>query len=463
MDQKDYFYHSIPSAAPDYIVDQSRKDGWGEFHALVNHRMEVLQAALELVQCPGEDFSCAAQKLFRDEEQRDLTRTEDGRIYLDTLSAPEIADMVRCLLPTCGNQPSRMQWQNAETLVDTAFLTVKEWEYLRTISLGGSDVAVTQGISPYRTAFELYHDKVGTPYQGKKEYGADSTKAFFFEYGHRVEGLVISEFLRRTGAELIPETRMFRSKKFPELTANMDGIVRMPNGDIWLFEAKTTDRWNDAAWDNGNCPPQYIPQCLHYMGVLNDSRVNGTYLCCLFGNKPDNFRGVPISYYADIVDSQMEDTHDWWQSHVLSHVVPAPTDVTAEVYYGYTENYAEGEYCRMPEDAKRLFEEYFTASEAYTAAKANVGVYKERRDGIAMQLAALAGTAQLGFLPTELGDGSYYKVEQKTRAKTVENKQYLEELSKTHPEITSQLKVTTVVPTDPAVKIVKKLPRGITL
>ena len=55
-------------------------------------------------------------------------------------------------------------------------------------------------------------------------------KEFIFSYGHKVESLVIETFCNITGAKVIPETRMFRKKSMPYITANIDAIVEMPDG-----------------------------------------------------------------------------------------------------------------------------------------------------------------------------------------------------------------------------------------
>ena len=45
--------------------------------------------------------------------------------------------------------------------VETANLTEVEWLAWRRKGVGGSDVAAALGLSPYRTARELYYDKIG--------------------------------------------------------------------------------------------------------------------------------------------------------------------------------------------------------------------------------------------------------------------------------------------------------------
>ena len=46
-------------------------------------------------------------------------------------------------------------------LVDTSALTEEQWLAWRKKGIGGSDAASALGLSPYRTARELYYDKIG--------------------------------------------------------------------------------------------------------------------------------------------------------------------------------------------------------------------------------------------------------------------------------------------------------------
>lgn len=45
-------------------------------------------------------------------------------------------------------------------LVDTSHLSREEWLEYRRLGIGGSDVAAILGISPFRTARDLYYDKL---------------------------------------------------------------------------------------------------------------------------------------------------------------------------------------------------------------------------------------------------------------------------------------------------------------
>ena len=162
---------------------------------------------------------------------------------------------------------------NAEVVFDTAFVTTKDWEALRHIGIGGSDSSVVMGLSPYQTEEGLWYEKTGYP-----EYIQEEDKNAIFARGHFIEPVVIRTFADLVGAEVIPETRMFRSRKYPNTTANIDGILRMPSGSLAIFEAKTAVRGKEGEWMGRRVPANYVCQCHQYMAVLDDPRIEGTYI-----------------------------------------------------------------------------------------------------------------------------------------------------------------------------------------
>lgn len=58
---------------------------------------------------------------------------------------------------------------------------------------------------------------------------ADESQAVF-DRGHFMEDNVVEAFLKLTDFKRIPETRMFRSKKYPHALADIDAIIQAPDG-----------------------------------------------------------------------------------------------------------------------------------------------------------------------------------------------------------------------------------------
>ena len=313
-----YFEHSIPRQMPKYMLEHN-KEAWAKMYQTVNGRMNLLEDALQKSGLRGEDFAASVSAFF-DPSQADPA--------LDHMTAEQIAEIAKLHAPLVGRQPDRMVWPNADVVVDTAFTTTKEWEMIRSIGLGGSEAAVVLGCSPYNTTQALYHLKVGTKMKWEP---ADNGKQFIFAYGHCVESLVIDTFCNRSGATIIPETRMFRHRKYPWVTANMDGVVMMPataqfpNGRIFILEAKTTTSQNQNAWYEQKIPKQYVPQCRQYMAVMNDPRIHGTYIACIWGNTPDCFSAKLVERDMLLEEMQLDEEAAFWKDHILMHKDPGPS------------------------------------------------------------------------------------------------------------------------------------------
>lgn len=260
-----YFEYNLPAEAPAYVHPSLAAEMETCF-AQIGERMNKLEDALTISGLDGATFAEYAKVLFDYRQSR-----------FDTMTAEELSEY--CLSVHDGKYKAmeRVEWPNATTVIDTAFVTTKEWECVRRLSIGGSDAAIVKKISPYRTRYELYQDKRGTPIAID-----DTDKQAIFDRGHAMEETVINKVCLDIGATRIPETRMFASKEYPHCTANPDAIIRTMNGKLYVFEAKTTIAQNFLAWADGKIPVHYVPQTRQYPAVLNDPRIAGSYIGCLF-------------------------------------------------------------------------------------------------------------------------------------------------------------------------------------
>ena len=202
-------------------------------------------------------------------------------------------------------------------LVDTTDLPREEWLAWRRHGIGGSDAAVVFGISPYRTARDLYDDKLGivTAIDEDSNWVA-------LEMGHLLEDLVARIFAQKTGFKVFKINKMFQHPDHPFMLADVDYFVELPDGTIAILEIKTTNyNAKDVWWRDGkDCvPAHYEAQGRHYMAVCNIDRV---FFCCLYGNTEDDVIIREIrrdkEYEAEMVYLEQ----DFWENHVLAKVPP---------------------------------------------------------------------------------------------------------------------------------------------
>ena len=257
-----------------------------------------------------------------------------------------------------------------------------------------------------------------------------------FERGHIMEDRVIDAFLKLTGFKRIPETRMFRSRKYPHQTANIDGIVISPDGRIFVFEAKTTVAENWDAWKDGKIPRSYVPQTRQYPAVLDDDRVQGTYIGCLFivdlivgglyvGSAYSGEQFVARCVERDKLaeDDQLANGEEWWNTYVEPNVEPAASGIPKkdiEVIRTYHSGYADpsADAVDMTHDLDMLAaaNEWLTLGENRVAKQKEVDAIKERQDAISELFMLKLNDAVEGRI--NLPDNEFMEVKWSPRSRT---------------------------------------------
>lgn len=155
-------------------------------------------------------------------------------------------------------------------LVDTSTLTEEEWLAWRKKGIGGSDVAAALNLSPYKTARELYYDKIGV-----EPVIALPDRSITFTIGHLLEEVVAQIFARKTGFAVFRDQTMYQHPLFPFMLADVDRFLTLPNGEKAILECKTAHFNTQYLWANGCVPRHYELQVRHYMSVMN---INTAYI-----------------------------------------------------------------------------------------------------------------------------------------------------------------------------------------
>ncbi len=201
-------------------------------------------------------------------------------------------------------------------LTPTANLPREEWLAYRRQGIGGSDAAAVLGISPFRTGVDLYYDKLGQPVED------DEQNWVAKEVGTLLEDLVARIFTKKTGLEVCPMPVMFQHPDHPWKLADVDRLVKLPDGNTAVLECKTTNYNARDKWEYDGKPivPQYYEaQGRHYMAVMNLSRV---YFCCLYGNSEDDviIRSIDrdLKYEAELIALE----EYFWVNHVKAKIPP---------------------------------------------------------------------------------------------------------------------------------------------
>lgn len=197
-------------------------------------------------------------------------------------------------------------------LVETEDMTHDEWLEWRRKGIGGSDVAAICGLSRYKSALEVYLDKIGEI--PPKE---DNPK---MKAGRILEPVIANWFTEETGIRVQKQNCIFQSKEYPFMLANIDRWVIGENAGL---EIKNTSEYNRNDWFDGQTeviPTEYQLQANHYMAVLGAER---WYVAVLIGGW--DFQWRVIERDDHLIANLITIEQAFWQHNVLGRNLPQVT------------------------------------------------------------------------------------------------------------------------------------------
>ena len=164
----------------------------------------------------------------------------------------------------------------------------------------------------------MYYEKIGKQPVFAQEETPESRL-------NKLWGHIAEEYIKQWIAERYPycdvfyDTNIYRYPGKPYITANIDGLIRKPDGSYCLLEFKTANSMKKGEWENGNVPPQYIYQVRQYMGIM------GVWECivvCMFDR--DNVVANTVVRDLDEEMRIIDGLDAFWNDHVLAHIPPEP-------------------------------------------------------------------------------------------------------------------------------------------
>ena len=191
-------------------------------------------------------------------------------------------------------------------------LTYKEWLSIRKSGLGGSDIAAALGLSPWKSALELWQEKVSGQSQPQQENEA-------MIWGRIMEPIIAREFVKRSGLQVNPFRSMLQSPQYPWMLANLDGLIEDPHRGVGVFEVKTASAYKQAEWAEGRCPDAYMLQLAHYLAVTG---LDFAVVCVLIGG--NKLQWSTVERDDELIASVIDLERHFWQ-YVLTNT-PPPVD-----------------------------------------------------------------------------------------------------------------------------------------
>ena len=142
------------------------------------------------------------------------------------------------------------------TRISTMGMSHETWLQHRRKSIGGSDAPSIIGLNPYSSPYTVWADKLGE-LPPKEDNEA-------MRLGRDLEDYVAKRFTEETGKKVRRENNIIINPDYPFAHANVDRVII---GEDAGLECKTTSILNVKRFKNGEYPPTYYVQCVHYMMV----------------------------------------------------------------------------------------------------------------------------------------------------------------------------------------------------
>ena len=202
---------------------------------------------------------------------------------------------------------------NSNVIVpDIDKLSYAEWLQVRRSGIGGSDAAAALGLSPWKSALELWQEKVSNQSQPHQENEA-------MIWGRIMEPVITKEFVRRTGFTVTPMRSMLQATSWPWMLADLDGLIEDPQRGTGIFEVKTASAFKQDEWAEGCCPDAYMLQLTHYMAVTG---LSYAVICVLIGG--NKLQWASLDRDDELIAILVQLERRFWQ-YVLTQT-PPPVD-----------------------------------------------------------------------------------------------------------------------------------------
>ncbi|MGL4569343.1 MAG: lambda-exonuclease family protein [Fusobacteriaceae bacterium] len=183
-----------------------------------------------------------------------------------------------------------------------------EWKEFRKLGVGGSDVGALLGINKYRSAVDVWADKIqGSFFEGNR----------FTYWGHKLERIVAEEFSAKH--EEFSVSELDKTLKRGYALANIDRLL-FDGEKYGVLECKTTSAFNSSEWNGETIPESYYAQVMHYLAVTG---LDYAWIACLIGGQ--DYREFCIERNEDECQYILDQCEHFWKNYVEPQV-PPPAD-----------------------------------------------------------------------------------------------------------------------------------------
>jgi putative phage-type endonuclease len=188
-------------------------------------------------------------------------------------------------------------------------------EFRRT-GIGGSDAAAALAISPWRSQYDLYLEKIG-----EAEPLAPTEPMI---WGSLLESVIAGEYSRRSNRMVVVPSGPLRHPDHPWLIGHIDRLIfDQPDRIVEIKSTANSRGWGEPGSDE--IPQHYLCQCHHYL-ALTDAAICD--LAVLFNG--NNFAIYQVERDLQIEAELLDQEAAFWQL-VENRTPPAPSNTADAV------------------------------------------------------------------------------------------------------------------------------------
>lgn len=279
---------------------------------------------------------------------------------------------------------------------------------LHNSKIGTSELAIICGLSPYKTAFQLWCEKTG---KVKKEFVEND----FTWLGTKMESIIAELFERRTNLKLLEANHTKLNDKYPFIVVSPDRYVIESDGTIGNVEIKNTSAFNRHLWLDNQAPDAAHCQALAANGLLELNSYY--YICGLVGGSPRDFFYPRFPFDKGVFEQLMEKAAAF--AEMIEKDIPPPVGARdTDAVFDYLGEPDLDKKIRLPDSSHELFLRYDKLKAEKKGISQRVKELDEEIDAIENSLHLTLGHAQFG----ELGDRLVAVKEWRRKAYSVDEK-----------------------------------------
>lgn len=233
-------------------------------------------------------------------------------------------------------------------LVSTLNLSKEDWLRYRKCGITGTDAGAILGLNPYRSAFQVYHDKISDTIEN-----IDNEA---MRQGRDLEDYVAQRFSEETGFKVRRANAIYQSEEHPLLLADFDRLIV---GQKAGLECKTVSPFSADKWADGKIPAHYLAQVNHYLAV---SGFDCWYIAALIFGKELVIHKI-ISDKA-VLDNLIAEEEHFWKYNVMPEIAPTPTgsegdtqQIAPFIMVNHWGTIILAEPLELPDDGRRYIDE----------------------------------------------------------------------------------------------------------